>query len=133
MSCHNIGRGINSITTQIIEEYDAGNLGIEISKKLIRVSINGVNYCDGNEAEAVTDMRDCRCGKCLKKMKKGERIFSAYTTLDWDLITEDIQEQIAFPSFCLDCLKETFPNDWEKELEVIGDSQWCFVTKEWED
>lgn len=76
MSCHDIGRGINTIVERIVELYDEGKYSTETARDLIATSRNGVHWCDGNEDEAVECIRRCRCGRCLKKMKAGEYLFS---------------------------------------------------------
>ena len=78
MSCHDIGRGLNTVTKKVIELYDLGCYSTETARDLIATARNGVHWCDGNEYEAVACIRRCRCGRCLKKMKPGEYLFSVW-------------------------------------------------------
>ena len=71
MSCHNIGRGMNYVVKNVIKMYDTGELTLEAARKIIAAARRGVNWCDGNEYEAVEIIRRCRCGRCLKKMEAG--------------------------------------------------------------
>ena len=74
MSCHDIGRGLNSVVGVVITLYDEGKLDIETARTIIVACRKGVHWCDGNEDEAVMRLRTCRCGKCLKVVKKGEEL-----------------------------------------------------------
>ena len=74
MSCHDIGRGLNSVVGVVITFYDEGKLDIETARTIIVACRKGVHWCDGNEDEAVMRLRKCRCGKCLKVVKKGEEL-----------------------------------------------------------
>lgn len=104
MSCHQIGEAMNSVVDVVFKLYDANELSQKTAVTLIRSLRNGVNYCDGNEYEAVESVRKCRCGKCLKALKPGEdRIYS----LD-DLSSDDYfkildQEDIAYADLCVEC------------------------------
>ena len=62
MSCHDIGRGINTIVERIIELYDEGKYSTETACDLIATSRKGVHWCDGNEDEAVECIRRCSTG-----------------------------------------------------------------------
>ena len=78
MSCHDIGRGMDSVTQVVIKMYDAGEITIKTALKLFTALKKGVYWCDGNENEAVQSIFNCRCGNCLKKMKTGEKLFNIY-------------------------------------------------------
>ena len=82
MSCHSIGRGMNSVVEKVLELYDNDEIGREQAIVIIAACRKGVNYCDGNEYEATECMDGCRCGKCLKVFEKGEKFFSVYDTSD---------------------------------------------------
>lgn len=43
MSCHDIGRGLNSVVKVIIKEYDNGKFSQETAKKLIKACRKGVH------------------------------------------------------------------------------------------
>ena len=78
MSCHDIGRGMNSVVKVTIELYDAGKINRESTIKVIRACANGVNWCDGNRDEATDYIRRCRCGRCLKMVPEGEKLYSVW-------------------------------------------------------
>ncbi len=118
MSCHNIGRGMNNVVKKVFELYDNGEISKEAAVKVIRTARQSVWFCDGNEPEAVDDFKNCRCGRCLKKIRGGERIYSAYSGYpdfykychgEFDKWTE--KDDIAYPSFCEDCLKKVYPKE----------------------
>ncbi|MBO5731252.1 MAG: hypothetical protein J6R67_08645 [Treponema sp.] len=67
MSCHDIGRGMDSVTQVVIRMYDAGEINSKTALKLFTALKKGVHWCDGNEYEAVLSIFNCRCGNCLKK------------------------------------------------------------------
>ena len=91
MSCHDIGRGMNSVVEKIVELYDEGKYSMDTAKKLIVAARKGVHWCDGNEDEATASIRRCRCGRCLKKLNVGDFLFSV-----WDVSKEipDIDEML---------------------------------------
>ena len=78
MSCHDIGRGMNSVVRVTIGLYDAGRIDKDATAQIIRACARGVNWCDGNKSEAVDYIRRCRCGRCLKMVPKGEKLYSIW-------------------------------------------------------
>lgn len=83
MSCHNIGRAMDSVVVKIMEMYDEKKFSADTARELILAAKAGVGYCDGNYYEAVESIRLCRCGRCLKKIREEETIYSL-----WDLTSE---------------------------------------------
>ena len=67
MSCHNIGRGLNSVTEVVMELFFRGKISEEAMKKLVTACRKGVHWCDGNETEAIECIRDNYCGSLLVK------------------------------------------------------------------
>jgi len=148
MSCHDIGRGINTIVERIVELYDEGKYSTETARDLIATSRNGVHWCDGNEDEAVECIRRCRCGRCLKKMKAGEYLFSV-----WDVSSEvknvykimDIEDndgdELASDKLCEECFKIVMnkycndPTAGEREMKYIleHEKEEHYLAEEWED
>lgn len=118
---------------RIFKEFDEGNLGLDVVKRLIWVAVHGVNYCDGNEDEAVQDSYLCRCGNCLKRMKVGERIYSSYQShFEWRIITDEIESGIAYPSFCPDCLMDVLgKEEVQNIIENNEDEKNTLVKEEW--
>ena len=68
MSCHDIGRGMNSVAIVVLNLYEEGLLSKKAAKDIIRACRKGVNWCDGNEDEAVEETRARGyCGLCFEK------------------------------------------------------------------
>ncbi len=68
MSCHNIGRGLNSVSKVVLELYEGNELSKSAVIRLIRACRRGVNWCDGNEYEAVDAVIEAGyCGLCFEK------------------------------------------------------------------
>lgn len=49
MSCHSIGRGMNSVVKVVISLVDERKIEIEPAKEIIEACKKGVNWCDGNQ------------------------------------------------------------------------------------
>ena len=56
MSCHDIGRGMNSVANVVLDLYESGQISKEGASRLVLACRKGVNWCDGNEGEAVEDV-----------------------------------------------------------------------------
>ena len=68
MSCHDIGRGLNSVVEVVIGLYAQGKLSKEAAIPILYACRKGVNWCDGNEDEAMQALVDTGyCGLCLEK------------------------------------------------------------------
>ena len=78
MSCHDIGRGMNSVVKVTMELYDSGKIDKESAQKIIYACMRGVHWCDGNEGEATEYIGNCVCGKCMKKIPKGDKLYSIF-------------------------------------------------------
>lgn len=65
MSCHSIGMGMNAVVKVVLDLYDKGAIDYDAAKTLIFACRKGVNWCDGNEPEAVQCLNGARCGKRL--------------------------------------------------------------------
>jgi len=110
MSCHNIGRGMDSVVKVVIALFDNGKMEVEVAKEIIAACRKGVNWCDGNEYEAIASIRRCRCGKCLRKVPKDACLFSV-----WDVsgevpnryrILDGGEIKIASDGLCKNCFDE---------------------------
>ena len=76
MSCHDIGRGLNSVSGVVIQLYEEGRFDVETAKKLLHACREGVYWCDGNESEAVADVVDAGyCGLCMKKTEQLSNVY----------------------------------------------------------
>lgn len=104
MSCHSIGRGMNSVVDQVIEMYDAEELTLDAAKKIIAKARKGVHWCDGNEWEAVASIRRCRCGRCLKEVMAGTPLYSVWSISGQKNILDQTPDEIlASDGLCLEC------------------------------
>ena len=83
MSCHDIGRGLNSVTKVVMELFDTGKISEDVMRELVKACREGVYWCDGNEAEAIECIRENHCGSCFKKLGENEELFSI-----WDISIE---------------------------------------------
>lgn len=84
MSCHDIGRGLNEVVRMTISLYNSKRIGLKEAKSIIATCAEAVNWCDGNSYEAVDYISGCTCGKCLKRISKGEKIY-LLSDLPWDV------------------------------------------------
>ena len=99
MSCHDIGRGMNSVVRTTISLLDEGRISMDAARSIILSCKHGVHWCDGNEGEAVSYIRGCICGRCMKKLAKGEKLYNIYSVsndvpdrFDWakDFVTDKL-------------------------------------------
>ena len=76
MSCHDIGRGLNSVTQEIINQYNLGKFDKDTFRILLNKCRKGVHWCDGNEDEAVIALEENKiCGFCLEKVENISNIY----------------------------------------------------------
>lgn len=70
MSCHDIGRGMDSVGAVVIELFESKQVSKDAAVRLILACRKGVNWCDGNEDEAIeTVVEEGYCGLCFEKNK----------------------------------------------------------------
>ncbi|MBR1686767.1 MAG: hypothetical protein IJ708_16725 [Clostridia bacterium] len=122
MSCHDIGRGMNDVVRRTITLYDRNEIALEPAKKIIATCENAVNWCDGNSYEALDYIRRCRCGKCLKLVPKGEKLYSIYDLpYEYENKYPYMQEELELASdgLCEECFDRLMPaycyGDWNIE------------------
>ena len=136
MSCHDIGRGMDSVTQVVIEMFDNGELSKPSALKLFMALKDGVNWCDGNEYEAVESIMDCRCGKCLKKMESGQKFYDIYdcsifvTGSPWDIL-RNYKENYAGWRFCTTCFDEII--NGVSEGKISGESARKYIEEEYKE
>lgn len=109
MSCHDIGRGLNQVVREIIDLFDKEEISKEAARKIISTCCMAVNWCDGNEYEAIDHIIKCRCGRCLKLVPKGERLYSIWDFPYGFADEKDIDIQklgLASPGICDHCFNE---------------------------
>lgn len=107
MSCHNIGRAMNSVVDAIISLYDNNEIDLEAARKIIAAARKGVHRCDGNEYEAIESIRECRCGRCLRNLDANEPIYSVWAVSDavhnkYNILDKD-PDILASDGLCLSC------------------------------
>ncbi len=103
MSCHDIGRGLNMVTKNVMELYDEGKLGFEDVKKLLFTIEKGVHQCDGNEYEAVAWLYGHWCGKCLKST---EDLYDLYEIPLVPCTFDEEEYGLNTSVVCMDCFEE---------------------------
>ena len=108
MSCHSIGRGLNSVMEVVVELYEEGKIPAEAVRLLGQQAMRAVNYCDGNADEAVEVLTESRCGRCLKKVASTNELFNVYEVSYDSKRTYDQKdpmevEPLASPALCADC------------------------------
>jgi hypothetical protein len=125
MSCHDIGRGMNYVVRRTITLYDQKKIALEPAKKIIASCTGAVYWCDGNSDEAINFIRRCRCGKCLKLVPKGEKLYSIwklpYPTYkghyEWlSKIEEELE--LASDGLCEECFEQYMPSFCDGELDL---------------
>ena len=87
MSCHDIGRGMNEVVRHVISLYDSDRIGLKETKTIIATCAAAVHWCDGNGPEAFDYIEGCRCGKCLRMVPEGEKLYGLgqlYRVLNYD-------------------------------------------------
>ena len=76
MSCHNIGRGMNSVAKVVLDLYEEDQIPREAATRLILACRKGVYWCDGNEGEALEDVVERGyCGLCFVKTGELTTVF----------------------------------------------------------
>ena len=103
MSCHDIGRGMNSVVKTTITLMDQGKISKEAAKTIIISCANGVNWCDGNTYEAVDYIRRCLCGRCMKLVPAGEKLYSVYDVSGDVPDQHRLDDNLAADGLCADC------------------------------
>lgn len=81
MSCHDIGRGMDSVTRIVAEMYINGEITKEVAFRLFHALRKGVHWCDGNEYEATASISDVLCGRCLKVYEEDDDIIDVWDTI----------------------------------------------------
>ena len=124
MSCHDIGRGMNSVIEVVIGLYDDGKISTESAGEIIKACRRGVHWCVGNEVEAVGALAFTRCGVCLKKIPEGKELYDlvdAYGVevehTDCEKIFQKAQYELAYPSVCGKCMDKII-TEWTGKSEI---------------
>lgn len=110
MSCHDIGRGMNRVVKTTISLFDKKKISRESAVKIIACCRNAIYWCDGNEGEATDYIRRCRCGKCLRLVPEGEKLYSVLDLPDAfyrEKIIDMDRLRIASDGLCEQCFDES--------------------------
>ncbi len=91
MSCHDIGRGMDSVTKVVFKMYIDGEITKDVAFRLFRALQKGVHWCDGNEYEATKSISGVLCGRCLKVFKEDEDPIDVWDTVNdlYDKVSRD--------------------------------------------
>ncbi len=126
MSCHDIGRGLNSVVEETLLLYGSNEITKSAAKKIIHTCQRAVNYCDGNEYEAVEVMSEGHiCGNCLKE--KDETFNLWRYTRDYSAVSDLLEEKGVATEFslCSDCIeklaKQIYDFDWKTYREDLAE------------
>lgn len=129
MSCHDIGRGMNSVTIVVLNLYEEGLLSQKAAKDIIRACRKGVNWCDGNEDEAVEETRARGyCGLCFEKSDILMNVYDDDSRVVWR--TYDDNDDIVVHQFiCPKCRQRLIDGHLEdcetsSSVELTGNK--CF-------
>ena len=76
MSCHAIGKGIDTIMCQVLEMYDDGKISKDAALEMVKKFPEAVNWCDGNEDEAQRTLTLTHCAACLHRYEYDEEIMA---------------------------------------------------------
>ncbi|MBO4724942.1 MAG: hypothetical protein J5622_00375 [Firmicutes bacterium] len=115
MSCHDIGRGMDSVSKIVLDLYEEGKLTTESAIKLVNACRKGVHWCDGNEDEAVEEaVERGYCGLCFKKSEKLTNVYDNDLKYpDMYHVFDDYDETAAHFFLCPDCKKRVI-EEFEK-------------------
>ncbi len=131
MSCHDIGRGLNSVVKKIIELLENNNISKEAAKEIIIACRKGVHWCDGNEEEAIECIRRCYCGNCMERIEAGKPLYSVYD-VSWDMPDRyNIKKNfnLATDGLCEDCfikiINQHCSDEKAAEKEIVYIKEKC--------
>lgn len=103
MSCHDIGRGMNSVVRTTVKLMDEKKISKDAARTIICCCSKSVNWCDGNESEAVGYIRRCMCGRCMKMVPEGEKLYSVYNVSNSVPDSYKLSNYISSDGLCEKC------------------------------
>ena len=103
MSCHDIGRGMNSVVRTVVSLMDEKKISKDAAKTIIRCCANSVNWCDGNSSEATDYVRRWMCGRCMKRVPAGEKLYSVYQVSDAVKNRYHLDDHLGSDGLCEEC------------------------------
>lgn len=130
MSCHDIGRGLNTVVETTIGLLENNEISKDAARKIISSCRKGVHWCDGNEDEAIDCIRRCYCGNCMERIAKGKPLYSV-----WE-VSNDVPNRyritnnhnLASDCLCENCFVEIMnkhcndENAGKREIEYIKEN-----------
>jgi hypothetical protein len=75
MSNHDAGYLLSLASTKIMEQYEKEKLDKDTAIEILQFNRKLVYYVDGNESEALDYLRRTHCGRCLRRMQPGEKLY----------------------------------------------------------
>lgn len=132
MSCHDIGRGLNTVSKEIIDLYNKGKITIKVAKTLLKTAKVAVNYCDGNEFEAIACLfENDICSACLDECCE---LYDLSDVIDYNSKTyEKIENNPYYVSsvMCEECakkflVKQLGAEEAEKKLEELLENAYIY-------
>ena len=103
MSCHHIGRGMNCVVRTVVSLMDKNKISKDAAKTIIHCCADSVNWCDGNFGEAIDYIRRCMCGRCMKRVPAGEKLYFVYQVSDDVPNRYHLIDHLASDGLCEDC------------------------------
>lgn len=117
MSCHNIGKGMNSVVEVVVDLFEHDKIDLNACKEIIRACKQGVYWCDGNSEEAIACINENYCGNCLKRIDHEGKIRVSSFQKDYQCVTRYL---------CKDCynrlIYENRPPYLKRHLELMPKS-----------
>lgn len=138
MSCHDIGRGMNSVVEQVVSLLDSQKISTEAAREIIVACRRGVHWCDGNEDEAIEFIRRNRCGYCLNKIPKGMPLYSLWKVArfqpDYPFREEDPLMckgvELASDGLCKECFEIVVNKICKEDFDVARVTQKVFLDQQ---
>lgn len=103
MSCSNIGLGMNNVVRTVVSLMDQERLSKDAAKTIIKCCAMSVNWCDGNSYEAIDYINGCMCGRCMKVVPKGEKLYSVYSVSQDVPNSYHLVDELATDGLCEEC------------------------------
>lgn len=105
MSCHYIGRGMNCVVRTVVSLMDENKISKDAAKTIIRCCADSVGWCDGNYGEAIDYIRRCMCGRCMKRVPAGEKLYFVFQVSDDVPNRYHLIDHLASDGLCEDCFE----------------------------
>lgn len=126
MSCHDIGRGLNTVVQVVMTLFDEGKVDLDAAREIVYACRKGVHWCDGNEYEALESIYTYRCGRCLERVEKGGLLFdtndfwrlsyrSDRDLPDGNKIRDNCKIQLASHKLCRECFVRVVNDYYQRE------------------